>query len=118
MPRPLKKRFICKMPEHSEFLPNCRRTMCTVTMTLDEYETIRLIDYERSTQEEASVQMQVSRTTVQGIYDSARAKLADAIVNGKRLIISGGDVVTCESDDSGCCGCNKKCPRACKKHQI
>lgn len=34
--------------------------------------------------------MNVSRTTVTAIYNSARKKMADALVNGKRLLIVGG----------------------------
>ena len=59
-------------------------------MTLDEYETIGLIDREGMTQEECALSMEVSRTTVTAIYDSARRKIAQAIVDGKRLQISGG----------------------------
>jgi predicted Fe-Mo cluster-binding NifX family protein len=59
-------------------------------MSLDEFETIRLIDKEGMTQEEASVKMGVARTTVTSIYESARKKIADSLVDGKRLQISGG----------------------------
>ena len=45
-------------------------------MTVDEYESIRLIDLEGLTQEEAALQMEVGRSTVQSIYNSARRKLA------------------------------------------
>ncbi len=57
---------------------------------LDEYETIRLIDYEKMTQEECAAAMGVSRATVTGIYEKARFKMADAMVNGKRIRITGG----------------------------
>ena len=45
-----------------------------ITMALEEYETIRLIDYEGLTQEECSERMNVARTTVQRIYSDARKK--------------------------------------------
>ena len=66
-------------------------------MTLDEYEAIRLMDLENLQQEQAAAQMGVARTTVQLIYNNARRKLADCLVNGKRLVIEGGDValITC-----------------------
>ena len=81
-----------------------------VTMTIDEYETIRLIDRQGFTQEECSKQMGVARTTVQGIYDSARKKLADALVNGKVLLIEGGNYVLCDGFEETCsCG-------GCRRH--
>jgi predicted Fe-Mo cluster-binding NifX family protein len=57
---------------------------------LDEYEAIRLIDHQKMTQEECAEAMGVSRATVTSIYESARAKLADALISGKQLRISGG----------------------------
>ena len=62
-----------------------------VSMSVDEYETIRLIDLEDKTQEECAVQMNVARTAVQRVYNDARRKLAEALVEGKMLKIDGGD---------------------------
>lgn len=59
-------------------------------MTVDEYEAVRLLDVEGLTQEACADRMNVARTTVTAIYDSARKKIADAIVHGKRLLIAGG----------------------------
>ena len=56
-------------------------------MTLDEYEAIRLMDLENLQQEQAAAQMGVARTTVQLIYNNAHRKLADCLVNGKRLVM-------------------------------
>lgn len=88
-----------------------------ITMGLDEYEVIRLIDLEGLQQEQAAVQMGVARTTVQSIYNTARRKLADCVVNGKLLRIEGGDVEVCEKRAhcmrQGCCGhhrCEKQKP--------
>ena len=47
-----------------------------VQMTVDEYECIRLVDFEGMTQAECAAQMQVARTTVQMIYEAARYKSA------------------------------------------
>ena len=74
-------------------------------MTVDEYETIRLIDLEGYTQEECAAQMNVARSTVQGIYFEARKKLADSLVNGKMLLIEGGEYRLCEGKEEHCrCG--------------
>ena len=71
-------------------------------MTVDEYETVRLIDLEGMTQEECAEKMYVARTTVQGIYTAARNKIADSLVNGKILLIDGGDYRLCDGRGSGC----------------
>lgn len=63
-----------------------------VVMTLDEFETIRLMDACGLTQEECAEEMQVARTTVTAVYDSARRKIAEMLVEGKRLMIAGGRV--------------------------
>ena len=111
MPRPQKKRRICAMPEFAAFAP-CHRDMEAerVDMTLDEYAAIRLIDLLGCTQEECANQMEIARTTVQAIYDSARKKVADALINGKRLEIGGGQYRICPH--SGQC-----CEHACRKRE-
>lgn len=74
-------------------------------MTVDEYETIRLIDLEGFTQEESAEQMNIARTTVQRIYNDARKKLAESLVNGKMLMIEGGDYKLCDGIEESCdCG--------------
>ncbi len=103
MPRPVKKRHICAIPDVKEFLPGSRCCTETVELGLDEFETIRLIDYLCLTQDDCARQMNVARTTVQAVYNTARQKLADALVNGKRLVITGGSYLVCPSSGS-CCG--------------
>ena len=105
MPRPYKRRRICAcgMPGCSNFGPLSGEHTQDVVMTVDEFETIRLIDLEGLTQEECSRRMNVARTTVQAIYNGARRKLADSLVNGKHLKIQGGDYVLCEGGNG--CGC-------------
>jgi Predicted DNA-binding proteins len=77
----------------------------TIVMSVDEYEAIRLIDLMGFTQEECAAQMNVARTTVQGMYNDARKKLADVLVNGKSLSIRGGDYTLCDSREETCaCG--------------
>ena len=86
-----------------------------IIMAVDEYETIRLIDLAGYTQEECAAQMGIARTTVQGIYNDARRKLADALVNGKMLFIEGGDIDICERENAGC---GRKCGQLCRKEII
>ena len=44
------------------------------------------------------------------MYDKARKIIADALVNGKQIIIEGGEYQLCEHYQSGCKhGCGKKC---------
>ena len=91
MPRPRKCRRVCAMPENQGFEPLGKQGECCgnkiVKMSIDEYETIRLIDWEKLTQVQCAEQMGIARTTVTGIYDSARTKLADALIHGKMLKI-------------------------------
>ena len=83
MPRPRKWRRVCGLPNSDIFGPldvqNVNQGL--VIMTVEEYETIRLIDLEGLTQEECAESMNVARTTVQRIYNDARRKLAHSLVN-------------------------------------
>ena len=112
MPRPMKWRKVCSMPETNQFgqLDPGNETRGSVVMTVDEYETIRLIDLEHFTQEECAANMNVARTTVQGIYNEARRKLAESLVNGKVLFIGGGEYRLCDGTESGCGrpGCRRR----------
>ena len=78
------------MPVYRSFSPDDITANESVRMTVDEYEAVRLLDVEELTQEACADRMNVARTTVTAIYDSARKKIADAIVHGKRLLIAGG----------------------------
>ncbi len=113
MPRPKKWRRICRMPNTRSFGPLGSEggERKSIAMTVDEFEAIRLIDLEGLSQEECARRMAVARTTAQAIYNSARSKLADCIVNGLELYISGGDYVLCEGGEYGC-GC-AHCPKRC-----
>lgn len=112
MARPRKHRCICEYPKSLEFAPFGGYAE-VIDLTFDEYEAFRQIDLLKYSQEECSKQMNVARSTVTAIYESARTKIADAIVNGKALHIHGGDVELCPYH-STCCGrCGQKDCDAC-----
>ena len=90
MPRPFRCRRIEQLPVYRSFSPDDITAAENVLMTVDEYEALRLMDNEGLTQEACAARMNIARTTVTAIYDSARKKVADALVNGKRLLITGG----------------------------
>lgn len=69
------------------------RDLEEVALTLDEFEALRLADYEGLYQEAAALRMGVSRQTFGRIVEAARKKVADALVNGKALRIEGGVAV-------------------------
>lgn len=83
MSRPKKCRRVCEYPQTLAFAPEeASQTAQPVILTVEEYETIRLIDKEGLSQEQCGELMQVARTTVQQIYANARRKLADVLVYG------------------------------------
>ncbi|MEG0071143.1 MAG: DUF134 domain-containing protein [Raoultibacter sp.] len=97
MARPRKCRKICGMPGTTDFGPRCKKQHEeAIIMTIDEYETIRLIDFGGLTQEEAAAQMNVARSTIQTIYNTARNKVARCLVEGVSLRIEGGDIEICD----------------------
>ena len=103
MPRPKKCRSVCELPQTVAFLPeNLADSGEAVILTVEEYETIRLIDREGLSQEQCSERMQVARTTVQQIYADARKKLATVLVEGLPLRIAGGDYRLCSGGRSSC----------------
>ena len=111
MPRPTKCRKVCHFPKTLEFQPtNGGEGKSPVILTVDEYEVLRLIDKEGMSQEKCSEFMQIARTTVQRIYESARKKLADVLVDGLPLRIEGGEFLLCDGQNFRCqCdGCFKQ----------
>lgn len=112
MPRPRKCRKVCHMPKVCNFVPVGQdENQTAVVLTVDEFEAIRLIDEQGFSQEECSSYMQVARTTAQAIYNTARAKIATALVEGMPLRIEGGDYRLCEGKEDVChCG-------GCQRHR-
>lgn len=62
-----------------------------IVLKLEEFEAIRLKDFQGLTQEEAAQKMGVSQPTFHRTLVSARKKIADALANGKALRVEGGD---------------------------
>ena len=90
MPRPRLRRRIRGNPSSSYFKPAGIRMIDLEEseLSLEEFEAIRLIDFQNLPQEQACKQMQISQPTLSRILTSARKKIADAIINGKAIRIN------------------------------
>ena len=104
MARPQRRRRICREPEYRHFQPDGIAGPEEVNLTCDEFEIIRLVDHLGLTHEQAAKRMDISRTTATECYESARRKIAEAIVTGKCLTIGGGSYRLCPGD-----GCESRC---------
>lgn len=93
MARPEKLRRVAQLPNVGFFKPAGIpvSALQSVRLSLEELESIRLRDLEELEQEECAQQMRISRPTFHRILDSARNKLADALINGKSIQIEGGN---------------------------
>jgi predicted DNA-binding protein (UPF0251 family)/predicted Fe-Mo cluster-binding NifX family protein len=103
-------------PSYDSFVPGGIPSEGIVHLSVDEYETIRLIDYEKMTQEQCAIQMEIARTTVTDIYTQARYKIADSLIHGKRLVIAGGNYTICSRENK--CGSFGNCIFAQKKLEV
>jgi predicted DNA-binding protein (UPF0251 family)/predicted Fe-Mo cluster-binding NifX family protein len=92
MPRPVKCRCVAFVPGITYFKPAGipLRELGENHLTVDEIEALRLKDIEDLEQEQGAKSMNVSRATFQRILESARRKIADALLNGKAIRIEGG----------------------------
>lgn len=107
MPRPQRCRRVCNEPRFLCFEAESGDKKESIILSVDEYEVIRLVDFEKQSHEQCGLIMDISRTTVTEIYERARYKLADFIINGKQLIISGGNYKVCNGKQNLCL--NKPC---------
>ena len=112
MPRPPRCRRICGIPKVDAFCPSGDRHAEPILLTLDEYEVIRLVDLELQTHAQCAAQMDISRSTVQEIYESARRKIAACLVHGKPLQITGGNYRVCGGQEAANCGRCCRNPKA------
>ncbi len=94
MPRPQKMRSVQRPPLHGGFKPTGvkARFLKDITLTLDEFEAIRLADYEGQDQIEAAAAMGISRSTFSRLVERARRQVARFLVEGAHLRIDGGEV--------------------------
>ena len=94
MARPEKKRNVLAPPAFNNFKPAGIQMskLGSVTLTLDEYEALRLADYDKLEHSEAATAMEISRPTFTRLIAKARYKIAQLIVEGKVLQIEGGSV--------------------------
>jgi predicted DNA-binding protein (UPF0251 family) len=91
--RPRKCRIVRSSPTARFFkprgIPLC--DLQIVALKDEEWEAIRLVDYERLDQETAARNMGVSRPTFSRVLTNARAAVAKALAEGGALQIGGGD---------------------------
>ncbi|HOE00312.1 MAG TPA: DUF134 domain-containing protein [Kiritimatiellia bacterium] len=89
MPRPYSRRFVGWQPTASLFKPAGipHGALEHVDLSLEEVEALRLADLNGQYQEEAAGHMKISRATFARLCESARRKVADALVHGKALRI-------------------------------
>jgi uncharacterized protein len=96
MPRPKRIRKIINPPPikgFKPFGPNINgNTAEPIFLLYEEYEAIRLCDFEMLNHQEASAIMEISRPTLTRIYSVARRKLAEAFVKGRQIVFEGGKV--------------------------
>ncbi len=94
MPRPKQFRKIVSPPIMIGFKPFGipRKELESIELLFDEYEAVRLLDYEGLLQEQAAERMNVSRPTLTRIYENARKTIARAFVECKMIVIKGGNV--------------------------
>jgi uncharacterized protein len=93
MPRPQKSRRIGIPPKMKGFkpfgMPACK--IDPIFMTFEEYESIKLVNYDKQSQEQAAINMNISRPTFTRIYNKALKQIAKSFVEGKAIIIEGGN---------------------------
>jgi len=92
MPRPRRLRRVWSEPTTTYFKPAGVRMVSVeeIILTVDELESIRLKDLEDLDQVKAAKKMGISQPTFQRLYESARKKIADSLINGKALRVEGG----------------------------
>lgn len=93
--RPKIKRHICQEnhAKFSVFKPNGVPVSELIKTDLekDEFEAVRLVDMLQLSQQEAALEMQISRQTFANILKSSRKKITTALVQGEALLLQTGE---------------------------
>ena len=71
-----------------KLVPEPRTTASSISIEPAEVEALRLVDLEGLSQEEAGREMGVSRGTIWRLLQSARRKVAQALTEGRPLLVS------------------------------
>lgn len=121
MTRPKKSRKVCQPPIMKGYkpfgIPMCK--IESIQLSIEEHESIRLVNYEMLSQEEAANKMNVSRPTLTRIYNKALKIIAKAFIEGKAILIEGGNYEF-ENEWYRCQNCHHliegNTDKKCKKH--
>ncbi len=91
--RPRIRRRIRGPPGVNYFKPAGIRMqeLSEVILSYDEYEVVRLIDFEEIGQIKAGKKMTISQPTLSRLLKNARKKISEAIIEGKAIRICGGN---------------------------
>jgi len=100
LPREVKSRRVCAIPEKLHFMPEGIAEEVTV-LTIEEVESLRLCDLESMEQDRAAELMNISRGTFQRILYSAHRKVAEALCRGREIYIKGGNFELSEARCKG-----------------
>jgi predicted DNA-binding protein (UPF0251 family) len=95
MARPKRQRHVSFLPEVTYFKPRgiSLSKLKEVNLSVDEFEALRLADWQEINQVKAAKEMKISQSTFQRILSSARKKIAQALVEGKAIKVKGGEIV-------------------------
>lgn len=110
MPRYKKARLVSGYPRIKSFSPKGVLDTGNIILTVEGLEAIRLSDFEKLDQTTASKIMDVSRQTYGRILSEARAIIAEALVTGKTINVSGGSYEMRGTRGNGC-GLRRRCTR-------
>lgn len=113
MVRPNRCRLVEKVPDHTYFKPQgiALRVLNEVVVSVEEYEALRLKDYELISEIEASQKMDISQPTFNRLYVSAKQKIIKALVEGLAIKIDGGNYKMPNKDGTGPQGLGPKTGR-------